>query len=90
MSLIKNQPDTNKIRDTEFGVIPDDLALLNELREAWRISPGAPIVVVGQLNSRVVASGKTLYFLDEAGGVFRPGQFFFEGVEPESIVDALA
>lgn len=64
MSLIKNQPDTNKIRDTEFSVIPDDLALLNELREAWRISPGAPIVVVGQLNSRVVASGKTLYFLD--------------------------
>lgn len=52
------------MRDADVGVLPNDLALLNELREVWGIAPIAPIVVVGQLNSRKVASGQTLYFLD--------------------------
>lgn len=44
--------------------MPNEQALLDELREAWGIAPGAPIVVVGRINSRLVASGQTLYFLE--------------------------
>lgn len=38
--------------------------LLDELREAWGIAYGAPIVVVGQLSTSKTAEGRTLYFLD--------------------------
>ncbi len=40
------------------------MALLDELREAWGIAPGAPIVVVGQLRSIQLADDRILYFLE--------------------------
>lgn len=57
-----------------------ELALLNELRQAWGIAPGAPIVVVGQLRSIQTADDRTLFFLEglenpETGvGLLYPGQ----------------
>lgn len=54
----------NGVRDADVDVVPDDRALMDELRETWGIAPGAPIVVVGRLSSRIVASGRPLYFLE--------------------------
>ena len=68
MSLIKQQganpSDPNRARDAGFGVLQNDLALLNELREAWGIALGAPIVVVGRLSPKQLNDGRTVYFLN--------------------------
>ena len=37
-----------------------ELALLAELRDAWGIAPGAPIVVVGQLRPKSLPDNKTI------------------------------
>jgi len=41
-----------------------ELRLLDELREAWGMAPGAPIVVVGRLSAKRLADDRMLYFLD--------------------------
>lgn len=41
-----------------------DSVLLDELREAWGMAPGAPIVVVGRLSAKRLADERILYFLD--------------------------
>lgn len=68
MSL-KNQQGTipsgpNGVRDADVDVVPDERALMDELRETWGIAPGAPIVVVGRLSPKQLYDGRTVYFLD--------------------------
>ncbi len=70
----------NGLRGASFEATEQELALLDQLREAWGISPDAPIVVVGQLCSKQLADNRTLYFLEglehpETGvGLLYPGQ----------------
>ena len=53
------------LRETSFEATAQELALLDELREAWGIAPGAPIVVVGQLRLKQLTDDGVQYFLEE-------------------------
>lgn len=56
--------DLNSSRAGAFEGTGQELALQDELREAWGFPAGAPLVVVGQLRSKRLADDRTLYFLD--------------------------
>ncbi|MFM5067457.1 MULTISPECIES: McrB family protein [Aeromonas] len=69
----------NELHETSIEAAAQERALLDELRAAWRIAPDAPIVVIGQLQSKKVTDERLLYFLEglehpETGvGLLYPG-----------------
>lgn len=59
--------DTGPIRprtNGALGATAQELALLDELRAAWAVRAGAPLLVVGRLTALRSADDNALYFLE--------------------------